>query len=97
MLAFCPVGSVLTRYGTSWLSRYARTKPISSRLELRLVVSNSTSRASSSVVVSKDGSVAGRIGAVYTGGHRQQAVSPTTVCSTQGLRAPQQGRLPPIP
>ena len=45
------VASVLTRYGTPCASRYSRTKAISARFELRLVVSNDTSLASSSVVV----------------------------------------------
>src|SRR5579872_5686216 len=51
--AFSPDASVLTRYGTPCVSKYSRTYAIKGRLELRLVVSNDTSRASRSVVLSR--------------------------------------------
>src|ERR1700755_544796 len=46
--ALRPSTSVLTRYGTPQASSHARTSAISSRLDLPLVVSNDTSRASNS-------------------------------------------------
>ena len=67
-LALPPVGSWLTRYGTPCASSQPRTKSISARLELRLVVSKPTRRASISTVLRRGGEgCVPCIAAVYTG------------------------------